>query len=164
MSLLTVLLLGRMDLFKGYGTDIKRPLFQIIELVTFKSLAEAIVDAIRIYKQDSDYQLQAMENIKGKSTDQKSPEADKIYRIEFLDSNKEKSVDNKVLKGMQEVWHYYENGRYHYTFGKAESLNQAKDLYHRAVISGKIKRKYLKSAEIIELLDNRIISRVNASE
>jgi N-acetylmuramoyl-L-alanine amidase len=123
-------------------------------------IAIAIVEAIRIYKQEAELKFEAISADNGKDTIQESTEADKVYRIGFMESKKEKPRDDKIFSGMEEVWHYYDNGRYHYTFGKAKSLVQAKDFYYRAVADGKIKWKYLKSAKIVVSEGDKVNSKI----
>jgi len=127
------------------------------------NIAKAIVEAVKNYKLTIESNIEALS--RANETDTTSAErVDKNFRIEFASIKKEKPTDDKMFSGMQDVWHYYENGRYHYTFGKTKSFVQAKDLYHRAVADGKIKWKYLKFAEIIEIEKSKIISRVKASD
>ena len=129
-----------------------------------EKIAKAIVEALKIYKQGTDFKLEALSlaNSKNNPETQVGPERD--YRIGFVSLKKQKPAGDKIFKGMTDVWNYFENGRYHYTFGKAGSFVLARDIYHRAVADGKIKWKYLKSAEILEFEDSMLISKTVANE
>jgi N-acetylmuramoyl-L-alanine amidase len=129
-----------------------------------EKIARAIVEAIRIYRQESDLKLEALVLAKSRNDieDETSPE--KVFRIGFASLKKQKFAGDKMFKGMTDVWNYYENGRYHYTFGEASSLIQAKDIYHKVVSDGEIKWKYLKSAKIVVSEGDKVVSTMEAFE
>jgi N-acetylmuramoyl-L-alanine amidase len=114
-----------------------------------EKIARAIVEAVKVYTNESELKLEAFSLSKNKEDTGNKVSTEEVFRIGFTSLKKQKSADDKLFNGMTDVWNYYENGRYHYTFGKAGSLIQAKDIYHRAVAEGKIKWKYLKSAKIV---------------
>jgi N-acetylmuramoyl-L-alanine amidase len=122
-------------------------------------IAQAIANAVAVYKKANEDNMNKILLTGSKTEEIETKEEEKIYRIEFARTKSKKTADNKMFEGMDNIWHYYENGRYIYTFGKARSFDQAKDIYHKAVLDKIIKWKYLKAAEIIELEGNKIISK-----
>jgi len=125
-----------------------------------EKIAHAIVEALKNYKYELDLKLEALAKVNKARDDKDKLNSRKVFRVEFASFKRQKPSDNKIFREMTDVWSYSANGRYHYTFGKANSLVQAKDIYFRAVNEGKIKWKYLKSAKIIELNNDKVISRI----
>ncbi len=126
-----------------------------------REIANAVANAVTEYKQATDKKLAALE----KSTLHHSPtttEPQKSYRIEFISLKKKKPATDKLFKGMDNVWYYFENGRYHYTFGKTDSFEKANVLYQKAILNKKIKWKYLKSAEIVEFENEKVTNKIKA--
>ncbi len=124
-----------------------------------EKIARAIVNAIGIYKKETENELEVISRANSRTTNQSTYKAEKIYRIGFTQMKKIKPADDKMFDGMEDIWYYCEDGRYYYTFGKTHSISQAKNLYHQAILAEKIKWKYLKSAEIIEFEGNKVISK-----
>jgi N-acetylmuramoyl-L-alanine amidase len=124
-------------------------------------IAEAIANAVIEYKHTTDEKLTELKTSTGHNA-LKPEKTQKIYRIEFISLKREKPANDKMFKGMEDVWHYFENGRYHYTFGKADSFEKANGLYQKAILNKKIKWKYLKSAEIVEFENGKAIKKIKA--
>ena len=126
-----------------------------------EKIAEAIADAVGEYRQQVRNKLTVLANTNSDASEKKS-EQQKVYRIGFVSLKKKKPPDSKMFQGMSQVWCFNENGFYHYTFGKAHSLEEAKGIYQKAILNGNIKWKYLKSAEIIEFEGEKVISKIKA--
>jgi N-acetylmuramoyl-L-alanine amidase len=122
-------------------------------------IAGAIVNAIRIYKKETENKLETVLSANNPTKNEPTQKIKKTFRIGFTRMKKKKPLNDKMFDGMEEVWYYYKNDRYYYTFGKTATLNQAKDIYYKAVLNKKINWKYLKSAEIIEFQGDEVISK-----
>lgn len=84
------------------------------------------------------------------------------YRIGFASFKKLQPVNFSGFSEMPDVRYFYINKRYLYTCGIANTFENAVELYITLSKAGRIGEKYRKNAEIIELKDNEVISRVNA--
>ena len=126
-------------------------------------IAEAIADAVGDYKQLIERKFEALSISNNRSNKTVDRQTDKVYRIGFARLKSQKPYGHKMFNGMKDVWHYYENGQYCYTFGHASSFDKAKALYQKAILEDKIKWKYLKSAEIVEFEEGKVISKTKAA-
>jgi N-acetylmuramoyl-L-alanine amidase len=127
-------------------------------------IAYAIFNAVKDYKSTIEKpELTIIEPTTVKNEKQEIiPE--KEYRIGFASYKKLKPVNYSRFADMPDIRYFYINKRYLYTCGFANTFDKAIDLYNALTEAGKIGEKYRKNAEIIELKDNQVVSRVNAGQ
>lgn len=134
----------------------------LMEKENQEKIARAIAEAVGDYKILIESELEAISTINNRNDSAVNRKVNKVYRIEFARMKSQKPEGHKMFNGMKDVWYYYNNGRYCYTFGYANSFDKAKGLYQKAILEDKIKWKYLKSAEIVEFEGDEVVSKMKA--
>lgn len=117
-------------------------------------LAKAIYDAFVKYKREYDRKQGNLTSsvIPEVQTQEKAPktptkiEADIIYKVQILASDKKLSAKSKELKGYKNVDYYVENGMYKYTYGESASMTEIRKVRRQVL-------KDFKDAFIISFKD-----------
>jgi N-acetylmuramoyl-L-alanine amidase len=75
-----------------------------------------------------------------------------VYRVQFASYKREKSLDFRKFRGLQNIWVYEHAGQYKYTAGKFETLENAQQHKKEMISSG------YKDSFIVAFLDDERIS------
>jgi N-acetylmuramoyl-L-alanine amidase len=95
-------------------------------------LASAIYRAFKEYKREFEDANRDLKPVVVKKEEQKS---EIFYRVQFASFKKEKPLDSKKFRGLEDVRMYEHNGLYKYTTGNMETMEDAVTL--KSVLRGK---------------------------
>lgn len=98
------------------------------------SMASAIFKAFQEYKFEYE---DANKDLKPVAEKKVQPEAEPVlYRVQFASYNKEKSIDFKKFRGLEDVKMYQHSGQYKYTTGNEQDFEKAQLLKQKLLEQG----------------------------
>jgi N-acetylmuramoyl-L-alanine amidase len=98
-----------------------------------EQLAEAIYLAFSDYK---DYFEENSRSIKPLAVKKHEPSARVYYRVQFASYNKEKSIDFRRFRGLEDIRMYIHEGQFKYTTGNEETIEKANLIKQRLIGDG----------------------------
>jgi N-acetylmuramoyl-L-alanine amidase len=120
-----------------------------------EQMAEAIYLAFRDYKE---YYEEQGKSIKPLAVKKQEPTAKIFYRVQFASYNKEKSIDFRKFRGLDDIRMYFHDGQYKYTTGNEENIEQANVIKQRLIGEG------FKDVFIVAFRDEQRISLEDARQ
>jgi N-acetylmuramoyl-L-alanine amidase len=98
-----------------------------------EQMAEAIYLAFADYKE---YFEEQTRSIKPLAVKKPEPSTVVHYRVQFASYNKEKSIDFRKFRGLDDIRMYFHDGQYKYTTGNEETIEDANLIKQKLIESG----------------------------
>jgi N-acetylmuramoyl-L-alanine amidase len=114
-----------------------------------QKLAEAISQAFSKFKKEYE---ESSSGIKPLVERPPVPLQKVVYRVQFASYKREKTLDFRKFRGLDELWMYQHAGQYKYTAGKFETLENAQKLKKEMISYG------YKDSFVVAFLDDERIS------